>query len=281
MGNETSEPSADTRKWSDWPPSPTQWIAAIFILVAAVVAATWHVSRAVSSERVANLQSQLDQVEAEPIPKTTESEATQLKEVAELATRIESLEQQKNALVAQMAELSRDALDPRSELGVLVRQLESDDQPERLSAATGLFAIRDQRTVQPLMDYYRKYPEEAWRAAIIDSYMRRALWDRRIGIDFVMSILQSDDAGDAEDAFDLLVEEASGEFYYKADDFDELIRPALESLALRSDDALVRTRAKVLLEKREEWVDRMKELYAECWPPPETATEPLYECPDS
>jgi hypothetical protein len=204
------------------------------------------------TERVANLELALEQSKLKGIPQPTRTTTAEPQDVAELSARLEVVEQEKNALVSQIADLSRGALDPSSELGVLVRQLESGDSGERIAAATGLFAINDPRTVQPLVDYYWKHRDEASKVAHSYEFMQRAFSDRHTGSDFAIRILELDDENDAEWAFKALSEQTNYE------DFDQVFRPSVESIALRSKDALVRTRAKVVLQIRDEVVEEKK-----------------------
>lgn len=188
------------------------------------------------------------------IPRPTDATTGKPQVVAELSAQIEALEQEKKVLVSRMTDLSRDALDPSSELGGLVRQLESDSQDARLDAVTGLLTLNDARAVQPLIDYYWRDPTEATRRILATRYMYYSKnLKPEVGADFIIRILQSDQPQHAEFAFSVIGD------HVLEDEFDTLFAPRLEDVALRSDDTLVRTRAKVLLRNRAGYLDRQKE----------------------
>lgn len=230
-------------------------------IAAALITGTFALTTYMNSGQVEALKAQRDTARAgashrssdRPPQQPNEISTAEPQAVTELSAQIEALEQEKKVLVSRMADLSRDALDPASELGGLVRQLESDNLDARLAAAEGLFALNDARAVQPLIDYYSRDRREATEGILATRYMQYARnLKPEVGVDFIVRVLESDDSLHAAFAFDVLEGAVMG------NDFDVLFAPRLEDIALRSDDALVRTRAKVLIRNRARYLEILR-----------------------
>jgi hypothetical protein len=229
------------------------WAAAA--LVAAVSATTWLVNRASESE-VAALKTQLASQHGssadsqEPIAPTVQPQA-QSGSAEELSAQIARLEKEKQALVARLGEVSRDALSPTSELGGLLQQLESSDASARSDAAIGLLELRDSRAALPLANYYWRNPDEATGTPGPNRYLNSIFaMDADVGIDFAFRMLQEDKSHRRELAatfLEMLVTTDAKKIEA------EKVTSQLQDVALRSKDALVRTRAKLILKRKAEW----------------------------
>jgi hypothetical protein len=226
-------------------------------LVTVVGATSWVVNRASESEvaalktQLANQQSSRADSQRQIVPPA--SAPTQLGGAEDLSTRIAKLEEEKQVLVARLGELSRDALAPDSELGGLLQQLESSDASARYDAAVGLLELRDPRGALPLAKYYWRDPNAATRGATTPVQYLNAIFamNSDAGIDFVFRMLQEDEPHRKELAANFLGGMLTDNSE-KADVVEKVVS-RLQDVALRSNDALVRTRAKLLLKTKAEW----------------------------
>jgi hypothetical protein len=229
------------------------WAAAA--LVAVVSATSWLVNRASESE-VAALKTQLASEQRGPAdlqgpidpPDITPAQS---RSAEDLAAQIASLEKEKQALVTRLGELSRDALSPDSEVGGLLQQLESSDASAQYDAAIGLLELRDPRAALPLANYYWRNPDEATRTTPPQRYLGGILsMDADAGISFALRMLQEDMPYRREVAAEFLGRLVTSDA--KKIDADK-VASQLQDVALRSKDALVRTRAKLLLKTKAKW----------------------------
>lgn len=188
-----------------------------------------------------------------PAP-TVQAAGEETPEARRLAQEVASLQRELDATRAQLADKARSSLDPQSELGGLVRQLEADNTAARNNAATGLFVIHDVRAAQALMDYYWKSPGEAIQINGHYSYIQFA-WDldKQLASDFAVKMLASSLMDATSEAFRFIGNVGDRE----RRDFDVWFTAKLEDVALRNSDTLARTRAKSLLERRTQLRQRM------------------------
>lgn len=234
-------------------------IAGGFALLVVVVAATWTVASEVRSNQIAALQGQIDVTkkskESEAIrglPGPTLESVSNKEELGDLSSRISTLERERNVLLSELSRLSTAALLPSSELGGLISQLKDAAVSKRQAAAIGLFELDDPRAVSALVAYYWSNPEEATRVILATKYMNFAWYhNHAAGLDFMTRILQSDQAQHAGWAYEEIVEKVSEK------DFDEFV-PVIQGIALRSENALVRTRAKLIIQEHTKWKEREK-----------------------
>lgn len=235
-----------------------------FALVVVLVGATYGVVEMSKSGQIDALKIELDSerrksdrsTRDEELPQPTLDSTDNTQALGELSSRISELEQERNSLLSQLSKLSVKALSPSSELGGLIRQLEDDDVIERQAAAVGLFELDDPRSISALVAYYWNDRREAGYANLATQHMR-FIWrhDHDAGMDFMIKILQADNSQHAKWAYEEILEKTW------LDDFDKYI-PMMEGIALRSEDALVRTRAKLVIQRRAERVEFQKELDA-------------------
>lgn len=230
-----------------------------FLLLCAVVGATYYLTSAANDSEVDALEVQLEGARQSPSREQQSSAAPSGQgvepEAAELTARIQELELEKAQLVTQLAEISLDSLSPESELGTLIQQLKADSEALRRAAITGLFELGDQRAIPQMAEYYWSDPSEATDGILVTRYMD-FIWagDREAGIEFAVKVLQGENRMYAGWAYERLTEEI-----YE-DTFDSgSLRSALQGVALNSPDALVRTRAKLVLDRRAEYVERQRQ----------------------
>jgi len=81
-------------------------------------------------------------------------------EMVELTSRLKKLEDEKRDLIEKISKNSVLTLDPRSELSILIAQLESDEKDERAKAIQGLFMLKDPVSFLPLRKYFEARPDE-------------------------------------------------------------------------------------------------------------------------
>jgi len=234
-----------------------------FTVLVAAMSGTAYLVSTMNSSQVNALSVQLDaernRTEGLKERSTSTSIDTQNTETGAaevLSARIATLEHEKQSLVSQLAEISRGALSPDSELGGLIQQLQSNEPARRIAAATGLFELRDARAVDELIGYFWRDPAEATRAANAADYMR-FVWqkDRGKGIDFVLSVLQANNELHSRWAYEHLSEVIWDK---GVEDGNDALVSALENVALRSQDPLARTRAKLLLQSYAERQEHRK-----------------------
>lgn len=239
-----------------------RWVGGI--LVAAVVA-TFTITKYANDNRVATLQDQLKaqrgeilQLKESPaspallgqVPQATLEASSNSAEVKSLVAKINNLESERNELLNNLLKHAKNALDPKSELYPLVNQLDSGSEQKRARALEGLFSLRDPRSVPYLIAYYNKHPQEAttgdnteiwrWFNLLFDL-------DRPAGLSFMLNVF----AGGSQLNADFAYRDLRG----MAGDTKDVsaIRGRLREIALRSPDALTRTRAKLLLQDYQEW----------------------------
>jgi len=164
--------------------------------------------------------------------------------VENLASRIRDLEMERTTLLGELAKRSQDALDPKSELAALLTQLSAQSPEERMDAVRGLFDLAEPQSFNSLVAYFRANPEEATSAKTIGEWCRFLFaLDSKAGVDFMIDELQSGQLFNAQWAYERLADESLS---------TELLQHAvtqLESVALRSADTVVRTRAKLLVQR--------------------------------
>lgn len=238
--------------------SITQLIAGGFALVCVAAAAAWAIANAVSSERIRTLEGKVSRSGESSIAQSHNSSSSKQPDtIAKLSAQIEALEHEKRILASDLANLTRDSLAPESELGALLNQLSDEDRDKRIAASQGLIELNDPRAAKSIFDYYWKDRSEATERITFYEYGRKLLdWDKRLGADFIMRLLESDNQYAAEFAYEKLRAEAD------AEDYDEVWRPLLEIAALQSTDSLVRARAKLALHEREKVLALMPEAAA-------------------
>lgn len=241
-------------------------LAGGFVLLAAVAAGTYQLTKSATSDQIGALEVQLDglrnQIEnvREPILSSDRRDATtspeimseQPEELQDLVDQIATLEDEKRELQSRLASASVSALAPESELRELIENLKSDNKKIRVSAALGLHALSDSRSVPALLEYYHRDPGEATSRILPTKWIRKILrLDRDAGLDFVVQLMESEDRNTANWAYGELLSQTF------EDDFDNF-RPAIETLALTNEDTLVRTRAKIILKERQDWIDEKR-----------------------
>jgi hypothetical protein len=109
----------------------------------------------------------------------------------------------------------------------------------------GLFSLRDPRSIPYLIAYYNKSPDEATRGANTSIWQWFNLLlslDRQAGITFMLNVLAAGDRHLGDTALKFLRNTIDGP--------EEIAKTKerLNEIALHNDDALTRTRAKLLLE---------------------------------
>jgi|LSQX01.3.fsa_nt_gb hypothetical protein len=256
-------------------------------IVVVVAGATFAVTKLSTSSHVSALQTELDGVKERELRKDTEIKslrdsptrrtdgfayslalpdatlaAAGDSALANLASRISDLEMERATLLGELAERSHDALDPKSELASLLTRLSTQAPEERMDAVRGLFDLADPHSFNSLVAYFRANPEEATRTkTIYEWYLLLVALDGKGGVEFMIDELQSDQLINAQWAYERLSDESLS---------TDLLQHAitqLESVALRSADTVVRTRAKLL-------VQRFRESLAN--PEPERDPRSLY-----
>ena len=159
-----------------------------------------------------------------------------------LQNRVAELESERILLVGELAKISRDALDPTSELGNLLSLLTKGTRDQQEQAIHALLEMKDPRSYLPLFDYYRKDPSKAQGVlAAQDWFSLFFSFGEKRGVMFLVDQIESDDPLSAELAFAAL----NGMHFTKED--HEYATSQLESVALRSQDASARARAKLIL----------------------------------
>jgi hypothetical protein len=176
-------------------------------------------------------------------PVATLIASTDPKETSLLIDRIRNLEAEKTALVNQLSNQTLSAIDPKSELAPLLKQLSDSIKEKRLDALKGLFALADSNTVPILISYYFRYPVEAtsmFETNIYDWF--NLLWslDHIRSIDFILDIFCSNDENLSVCAYNYL-------FNFKNAKNISFISNRVKSSALTNSNSLIRARAKLLL----------------------------------
>jgi hypothetical protein len=198
----------------------------------------------VLKEQVQNLQSSPQQKIENSVPSPTLTASANQQETRNLVQKIQELESEKTSLVSKLSIQSQDALDPKSEVASLARQIKDSLKTNRIKALEGLFAIKDSSTLPILLSYYRKDPREA------TSSMETPIWkwfnviwsiDDNEALKFMVEVLCSSDQFQSESAYDDL---------YNLPDvkYIKFVTPRLKEVALSNSDIMVRTRSKILLQ---------------------------------
>ena len=169
-------------------------------------------------------------------------------ELRELAERVESLEAERSQLLSELVSRTESSLDPASELGGLLRQLDSAEEDSQQQALAGLFDLRDPRSFLALVSYFGRDPDRATDRFSIIEWLD-LLWrhDPQSGMEFAISMLESDEARHSYWAYRKLQSDLNDLALLEG------ARQPLEQVALQSESALARTRAKLLLEALPRW----------------------------
>jgi hypothetical protein len=242
----------------------SQVIVWIGTCAVAVAVGTFTLVRASTEAHVAALQAQLQEVRSqlaavkpaaaapsvEPsatvvLPTATIDAALGQKDLAPLAQRINDLEKERQALLQDLVRQSKGALEPSTELAALVSQLSSPDVALRRQAVLGLFDLRDKKSVPSLLAYLRAQPQEATDGPnpSIGEWFS-LLWDLdpAAAAEFSVQQLESEDKYTSRWAYDYLRDSTLSR------EAIQRLQLPIKALALRSQSALARTRAKLLLE---------------------------------
>lgn len=240
-----------------------------FALACVLVASTYGLTNLARQSEVHSLQNQLNaehriRPSADGRSKLVgEDDSSQQPSAANLSERIAALEAEKQSLVTQLADISRGALSPDSELGGLINQLESDDPVMRRAAADGLFEMGDRRAISAIADYYWRDREEATRSILASKYFA-FIWagDAAFGTNFAIRVLEADNPQHSAWVYEFLRDKVTEGVTYENRGTNSELTTALESVALRSKDILVRTRAKLVLQRHAEWQKYLDESRA-------------------
>lgn len=183
------------------------------------------------------------------------SDSIRFKEIAEEAN---NLERRRNELLNQVSSHIIQSLDPKSEV-ISLANLLSDSNPEnQKKAIRGLFEIDDERSMLVLWRYFFENEEKATSGLSPSIYEWIRMMDdfgENDGIKFCIELIKSQDEHQSRVAFEQLKE-----WIYEGRNISE-ISGELNFLAMNSEDPLVRTRAKLLLntsekvEKQDEYKD--------------------------
>ena len=229
------------------------WVGAIVITV---VGATYTITRVATSDQVESLKTQLKAAEKAnsnsiteginiiPVPTIDAVENPESLNV--LVTRITNLEKERQMLLGQLIDESQKALDPSSELAGLIAQLESDSRDKRKEAIEGLFVLADPRALPSMLIYLNKRREEATEFKYLFEWYD-LFWsiDPNTGLAFAISEFESKDPSRTERAYNELFKVLSNE----TDAQYEPTIKRLETVAITNSNPLIRTRAKVLIER--------------------------------
>jgi hypothetical protein len=250
------------------------------ILVATVAGATFAITKFSVSSHIAALQTRLESAEKQRgqdqhvidslksethtppselgafLPNVTMESASKDKDLAKLAERIAALEKERIQLVTELAKNSQNALDPKSELVALVSGLSSGSRDERIAALKGLFELADPRSFNSLVAYFLKNTEEATGSSvsIYDWHGLLLCLDRQTAAEFLVKQLEATNDHHAGAAFRDLMDQISDLKTIKH------TLPFLESVALRSENPLARTRAKLVIEDFKDRLDKPDKL---------------------
>jgi hypothetical protein len=168
--------------------------------------------------------------------------------VQQLVVRVTELERQRNAALSQLASISQSALDPSSELASLLSQLSSGTPQDKGKAVEALFQLKDPRSLPELNAFFRKDPEAAGMIRnLAEWYSLFYELNQRSAVQFMIDQLESNARNYADWAFDILEDKDSR--WPLSIEVRQYVVTQLESLALRSQETTVRTRAKILLKE--------------------------------
>jgi len=237
------------------------------IVLPTVVAATFAITKYASSEHTATLRTALEAAtqreqdvlqklhtltaresserQAPILPDVTIEAAGDSADLKELATRISKLEEERDQLLNQLAQGSQDALEPSSELATLIRQLSSKEPELRKQAVRGLMELKDPRSATALTKYFYEQTDELHPGglSIYDWLNGLRSIEPRSAMRFAIQLLESDNEYFADAAYFMLCKED-----LNAASIEQSIS-TLEGLALRSENSLTRTRAKLLVKE--------------------------------
>ena len=178
-------------------------------------------------------------------------------EILELASRLEILEKEQRSLIEKISSKSVSSLDPRSELSVLIDQLNSEDAEKEGKAIDSLFELNDPISFGPLVNYFLKSPENAtqgYNPGIGSWYDFFVNLDESAGIEFVVGQLDSTYRFNSGVAYSVLNRELDS-----IERIDNAL-PSLKNLAIRSKNSPARAYSKILIERLSE---RKEEIISE------------------
>jgi hypothetical protein len=198
----------------------------------------------VLNEQIQNTQSPTQKKVENSVPNATLTASANQQETKNLVQKIQELEVEKTFLVSKLSIQSQDALDPKSEVATLARQLKDSLETNRIKALEALFAVKDSSTLPILLSYYRKDPHEATLS------METPIWkwfnlfwsiDENEALKFMVEVLCSSDRFQSESAYDDL---------YALPDVKHIkfVTPRLKEVALSNNDIMIRTKSKLLLQ---------------------------------
>ena len=164
----------------------------------------------------------------------------------ELVTRISDLEREREVLIKELVDDSINVLDPTSELSGLLEQLNDGSAKEREQAVTALFALEDIRSIPSLIAHLNNRRREALNQKYLFQWYD-FMWnvDMPSAITFAISELESTDDERISDAFSELMKAPieGSEDYLR-----EMINN-LEAIAVTNSNALIRTNAKLVIQR--------------------------------
>lgn len=218
------------------------------------------------TQEVKNLGKKVKEIGANKSPQKTQTlpqvtlDATEdAQSMQKLADRISELEKERVQLTQQLSQKAINSLDPESELPILLKQLKSENAEVRKEAITGLFVLKNPISFAPLVAFFKENVEEAtkgYNPSIGKWYDFFFELDPHATLELIVEALDSQDEWQSYIVYSWI------ENFVEDVELVELLdvcRPFLVSLALRSPNSSVRTRAKVMLEKLSE---RRAELFA-------------------
>ena len=179
-------------------------------------------------------------------------------ELKALAKRIATLEKERGVLVQELVLRSNRTLEPGSELAGLILQISSNSSRQRMNAAEGLFLLNDSMAIPTLVAYLNSNRAEALNVRFMFEWYEMLLRnDPEAAIVVGINELTSGVPEMAEGAFKVLRKH----IWSNIPSIES--RQRIESIALTSNDALARTRAKILIQRLEDSADFIAEMEAE------------------
>jgi len=190
----------------------------------------------------------------EPIPSTLKILDSN-NENEELKNKILAIEKERNDLLNELIKNSYNKLDPKSELAILIKELQSDSKEIRKNGVKGLFVLKDPKSINALIDFYFKNLEEA------KNFESEFKWiwliknmNLEAGLDFAIEIMKNNDDYVSYWGYRFLSEDI------REKQTMEIIIKKLNPIALNNSNSLVRTRAKQLISNYTEIINGKKEL---------------------
>ena len=221
-------------------------VVAVFTIAVSIAAGTFALTSASRSDHIDALEAKIASAEVAQLPlPTIETPTGRLDpELRTLRVRIDDLEKEREALVEELVTKSTDTLDPGSELAGLISQVNSDSSRLRMAGAEGLFLLNDPRAVPTLVGYLNAHRKEAINVRHMFEWYDM-LWetDPQAAIVVGLNNFVSSEPADAERAY----EELYRHIWSNRPSASSLSR--IETIALTSENSLIRTRAKLLLQR--------------------------------